>query len=143
MAVRGRRAGAKRYNATWGKRLADVKFSVARADPALASRSVHACPGLSLANKATERAALQRQVTGPIHGEIARVGLAPLGFVALPPPFAGPARLHPHYIFHTERRPAALALVGFFFVVFRFAGIRIFRLLQPDDRAARGPAAIG
>ena len=108
----------------------------------LLSRSVDLGPGLSLADEAAERAALQLQRVAAREGEIARIGLAVLGIVDLPRPFVGAGRLHAEHDLHADQRPAALRRIGIVLVGLRLAGVRIVRLLQPDDGAAQRAAAI-
>src|SRR6185295_15803584 len=109
----------------------------------LTGRSVDLGPGLALADEPAERTALQLQRIPARISEIARIGLAVLGIVDLPGPFAGAGRLHAEHDLHAEQRPAALGCVGIVLVGLRFARVRIVRLLQPHDRSAQCAAAIG
>src|SRR5262245_26086595 len=105
--------------------------------------SVGARPVLSLADEAAERAAFQAHGVRALLREIAAEHLAFLGAVDLPGPLVGAVRLHAEHDRHADDRAAAMGGVRIVLVEFRLARLRIVRLLEPDDGAAQGPAAVG
>src|SRR5690242_19256285 len=103
--------------------------------------SVHPRPSLRFAEN-TEHAAFEIRGVGSGQRERTAIGLAILGVVDLAAPLTLSARLHRKYNRHSQKRAALLAGVGIVLIGFWPPGGRIVWLLEPNQIAAKRPAAI-